>query len=78
MSAGPISGTATTVYQASLDQLSVVHGTAAADAGVHRASPKSLRVEPGGAYSDALIRSAAVPLTIGKRYELSAGFAPRT
>src|SRR5215471_21617219 len=62
---------ATNVYQASLDQLSVVHGTAAADAGVHRNSPKSLRVEPGGAYPDALIRSGAVPLTIGKRYELS-------
>jgi hypothetical protein len=62
---------ATTVYQASLDQLSVVHGTAAADAAVHRNLPKSLRVEPGGAYPDALIRSGAVPLTIGRRYELS-------
>ncbi len=62
---------ATTVYQASLDQLTVVHGAAAADADVHHTAPKSLRVEPGGQYPDAQVRSAPVSLTIGKRYELS-------
>jgi hypothetical protein len=63
---------ATTVYQASVDQLTVVHGAAAADSAIHHAAPKSLRVEPGGPYPDALVRSAPVSLTIGKRYELSA------
>src|SRR5664280_373211 len=63
---------ATTVYQASVDQLTVVHGAAAADSAIHHAAPKSLRVEPGGQYPDALVRSAPVSLTIGKRYELSA------
>src|ERR1019366_7879749 len=63
---------ATTVYQASVDQLTVVHGTVAADSAIHHTAPKSLRVEPGGQYPDALVRSAPVALTIGKRYELSA------
>ena len=63
---------ATTVYQASVDQLTVVHGAAAADSAIHHTAPKSLRVEPGGQYPDALIRSAPVSLRIGKRYELSA------
>src|SRR5271157_3067487 len=62
---------ATTVYRASVDQLTVVHGTAAADSAIHHTAPKSLRVEPGGQYPDALVRSAPVALTIGKRYELS-------
>jgi hypothetical protein len=62
---------ATTVYQASVDQLTVVHGSAAPDAAVHHNGPKSLRVEPGGQYPDAIIRSAPVSLTIGKHYELS-------
>ena len=52
---------ATTVYQASVDQLTVVHGAAAADAAIHHTAPKSLRVEPGGPYPDALIRSAPRP-----------------
>src|ERR1017187_4493922 len=63
---------ATTVYQASVDQLTVVHGAAAADSAIHHPAPKSLRVEPGGKYPDALVRSAPVALTTGKRYELSA------
>src|ERR1019366_7756932 len=63
---------ATTVYQASVDQLTVVHGAAAADSAIHHNAPKSLRVEPGGQYPDALVRSAPVSLTIGQRYELSA------
>src|SRR5437868_3411452 len=62
---------ATTVYQASLDSLSIVHGAATPDAAVHRTASRSLRVEPGGQYPDAIVRSAAVNLTIGKRYELS-------
>src|SRR5437899_8948161 len=56
---------ATTVYQASLDQLTVVHGTAAADADIHHTAPKSLRIEPGGQYPDAQVRSAPVSLTVG-------------
>src|ERR1035441_2738308 len=63
---------ATTVYQASVDQLTVVHGTATADPEIRHTAPKSLRVEPGGQYPDALVRSAPVALTIGRRYELSA------
>ena len=62
---------ATTVYQASVDQLTVVHGAAVPDSDVHHNAPKSLRVEPGKHYPDALVRSAPVALTIGKRYELS-------
>ena len=62
---------ATTVYQASLDQLTIVHGAAAPDSSIHHSAPKSLRVEPGGPFPDALLRSAPVSLTIGKRYELS-------
>jgi hypothetical protein len=62
----------TTVYQASVDQLTVIHGAAAADSAVRHTGPKSLRVEPGGGYADALVRSAPVSLVIGKRYELSA------
>jgi hypothetical protein len=62
---------ATTVYQASVDQLTVVRGAATSDAAVHRNAAKSLRVEPGKTESDAIVRSAPVNLTIGKRYELS-------
>jgi hypothetical protein len=62
---------ATTVYEPSVDQLTVIHGAAAPDASVHHNAPRSLRVEPGGQYPDAIIRSAPVTLTIGKRYELS-------
>ena len=62
---------ATTVYQASLDQLTVVHGMATPDSSVHHNSLRSLRVEPGKQLSDAIVRSAPVNLAIGKRYELS-------
>jgi hypothetical protein len=62
---------ATTVYQASINQLTVVHGAATPDSAVHHSAAASLRVEPGGQYADAIIRSAPVSLTIGKRYELS-------
>src|SRR4051794_28144120 len=62
---------AATVYQPALDNLSILHGSATPDAAVHRSAPKSLRVEPGGQYPDAIVRSAPVNLTIGKRYELS-------
>src|ERR1041385_8174624 len=59
------------VYQAGVDQLTVVRGAAAPDSAIHRNAPKSLRVEPGKQYTDAIVRSAPVNLTIGKRYELS-------
>src|ERR1043165_5412001 len=59
------------VYQAGVDQLTVVHGAAAPDSAIRRNAPKSLRVEPGKQYTDAIVRSAPVNLTIGKRYELS-------
>jgi len=66
---------ATTVYQASFDQpnngWTAVHGIAAADGAIHHGAGKSLRIEPGGPSPDALVRSAPVSLTIGKRYELS-------
>ncbi len=66
---------ATTVYQASFDQpnhgWSVIHGAALADASIHHGTGKSLRIEPGGQAPDAIVRSAPVSLTIGKRYELS-------
>jgi hypothetical protein len=66
---------ATPVYQASFDQpnhgWTIVHGAASADAAIHHGTGKSLRVEPGGASPDAMVRSAPVSLTIGKRYELS-------
>ena len=62
---------ATTVYQASVDQLTVVHGVATPDSAVHHTAPRSLRVEGEKRYSDAIVRSAPVNLTIGKRYELS-------
>src|SRR5438045_3281355 len=62
---------ATPVYEASLDGLSMVHGAATPDAAIHRTAPRSLRVEPGGQYPDAIVRSAPVNLTIGKHYELS-------
>src|SRR5450432_3247581 len=66
---------ATTVYQATFDQpnhgWTIVHGAALADASIHHGTGKSLRVEPGGQSPDAIVRSAPVSLTIGKRYELS-------
>src|SRR5215471_12486128 len=62
---------ATTVYQASVDQLTVVHGVASPDSAVHHTASKSLRVEAGKPFTDAIVRSAPVKLTIGKRYELS-------
>jgi len=62
---------ATTVYQASVDQLTVVHGVASPDSAVHHSASKSLRVEAGKPFTDAIVRSAPVKLTIGKRYELS-------
>lgn len=64
---------ATPLYQASFDNSangwSVVRGIASSDAVVTYQNHKSMRVEPGG--SDAMVRSATIPLTIGKRYELS-------
>ena len=62
---------ATTVYQASVDQLTVVHGAAAPDADgpPHRAQVPPRRTRRP--VPRRLIRSAPVSLTIGKRYELT-------
>jgi hypothetical protein len=62
---------ATPLYQASVDQLSLVHGVAVPDAAVHHSAARSLRIERGKNATDAIVRSAPVNLTIGKRYELS-------
>src|SRR5215471_5440819 len=62
---------AATVYEAPLDQLTVLRGSAVPDSSVHRTAAKSLRVQPGKIGPDAAIRTAPVQLTIGKRYELS-------
>src|SRR5215471_13501131 len=56
---------------ATLDNLTILHGAASPDASVHRNAARSLRIEPGGQYPDAIVRSAPVNLAIGKRYELS-------
>ena len=63
---------ATPLYQASFENTggwSVVRGIATPDAAVAFRGHASLRVEPGG--NDAAVRSAAIPLAIGKQYELS-------
>jgi hypothetical protein len=62
---------ATAVYDAPLDQLTVVRGVATPDPAVRHDASKSLRVEGEKRYPDAVVRSAPVNLTIGKRYELS-------
>jgi hypothetical protein len=48
-----------------------IHGSATLDSTVVRAGNRSLRVEPAPATPDARVQSAAIPLVIGKRYELS-------
>src|SRR5437588_12027584 len=69
------SAPAATVYQASFDQpnhgWTAAHGVAAPDVSIHHGTGKSLRIEPGGPAPDAVVRSAPVSLSIGKRYELS-------
>jgi len=66
---------ASPLYQSSFDKpnngWTTVRGTATPDAAVLRDNHKSLRVEADKRASDACMRSAAVALTIGKRYELS-------
>jgi len=49
----------------------VLRGEASPDIAVTHANRKSLRLESGRESSDACVRLASVPLTIGKRYELS-------
>jgi hypothetical protein len=48
-----------------------VRGTATPDSAVLRANNKSLRVEPSSSSPDARVRSAPIPLTIGKTYEVN-------
>src|SRR6202050_5615644 len=70
---------ATPVYRSSFDKhdqgWTVVRGCAAADASVLHENNTSIRLErdpaPGAAAQDASVRLATVPLTMGKRYELS-------
>ena len=68
----PLSG-ATPLFQSSFENSgngwNVVRGLAAADSSVTYQRHKSMRLEPGG--SDAMVRSAPIQLSIGKRYELS-------
>jgi len=65
---------ATPLFHASFDKSdhgwTVVRGAGSPDTTVVRDGKRSFRVEPGAA-PDACVRSAAVTLTIGKRYELS-------
>ena len=57
-------------FDSSADRWTAVHGVSTIDPAVQRDGRKSLRVEPGNS-QDACIRSTPIPLTIGKRYELS-------
>ena len=65
---------ATPLYHGSFEKpdhgWTVVRGSGSPDTAVLRGSNRSLRVEPGTS-PDACVRSAPLPLTIGKRYELS-------
>jgi hypothetical protein len=68
-----IARAATPLYQAAVDNpqsFTVAAGAAAPDAAVQHNGQKSLRVEAGRTGA-AAIRFASVPLSIGKRYELS-------
>jgi hypothetical protein len=66
---------ASAVYTSSFDSSTsgwtVVRGTATPDPAVTHANNKSLRLEAENASSNATVRSAPIPLTLGKRYELS-------
>jgi hypothetical protein len=66
---------ATPVFNSSLEQTgnvwTAVRGTAALDAAVLHDGKRSLRVERAASAPDAAAQSKPVPLTIGKRYELS-------
>jgi hypothetical protein len=48
-----------------------VRGTATPDAAILRGNNKSLRIEPSASSPDARVRSASIPLTIGKTYEIN-------
>src|ERR1017187_9512284 len=50
-----------------------IRGSGIADSSVTHDAKKSLRVEPAAGNSDAAMRSAPIPLTIGKTYELTRG-----
>ncbi|HLK18498.1 MAG TPA: C45 family autoproteolytic acyltransferase/hydrolase [Bryobacteraceae bacterium] len=69
-----VSLSAATAFQASFENANngwtVLHGTAVTDSSVTYQSRKSMRLEPGTGL-DASVRSASIPLSIGKRYELS-------
>jgi len=69
-----VSLSAAAPFQASFENSNngwtVLHGTAVPDASVTYQNRKSMRLEAGTGL-DASVRSAAIPLSIGKRYELS-------
>ncbi len=66
---------ASAVFTSSFDNpdtgWTAVHGTATPDSTVTHADRKSLRLEAGGASPDVAVRSGTIPLTLGRRYELS-------
>jgi hypothetical protein len=70
-----VSQAGTSLFQASFEKghgdLTVIRGTATLDSHVLHGKSASLRVERDAISQDACIRFAPVPLTLGKRYELS-------
>jgi hypothetical protein len=66
---------ATAVYTSSFESASnswtAIRGTATPDASITHANNKSLRLEAGSGAPDVSVRSEPIPLTLGKRYELS-------
>jgi hypothetical protein len=75
LSAALAANAATPLFTGSFDKpngsWTAFHGSAAPDANVLHSGNKSLRVEAAAGAPDARVSSAAIPLTIGKRYELS-------
>src|ERR1051326_9401491 len=64
---------ATPLYQTSVEKSNwtAVQGIATPDAGVLHGNNKSLRLEAAKTGEGMVVRFAPIPLTIGKRYELS-------
>ncbi|HWD00010.1 MAG TPA: hypothetical protein VG456_24785, partial [Candidatus Sulfopaludibacter sp.] len=64
---------ATPLFQSSFEKpgWTALAGVAVPDAAVLHGANKSLRLEAGKSGGDAVVRLEQLPLTIGKRYELS-------
>jgi Phospholipase B len=75
LSAALVADAATPLFTGSFDKLNgawtALHGSAVPDENVQHSGNKSLRLEAATGAPDARVSSAAIPLTIGKRYELS-------